>query len=124
MSEYFLDMGSMLCQIVGVDEHIIQVDDDADVEHIGEDVIHEALESSGGVGQSEWHNKPLKQAIAGAESCFPFISFSYSDKVIGVLKVDFRVDTRFTRAIKKIGDQGEWITVLDCELVESSEIDT
>ena len=44
-SEYFLDMSIVFLQRVRVDQDVIQINDDTDVNHIGEDVIHEPLKS-------------------------------------------------------------------------------
>src|SRR5467141_2899126 len=45
LSEYFLDMGFVLGNVVRVDEDIIQVDDDYDFNHIYKIVIHKLLKS-------------------------------------------------------------------------------
>src|SRR5882672_7536162 len=39
-SEYFLNMSFVLGNVVGIDEDVIQVDDDYDINHICEDVVH------------------------------------------------------------------------------------
>ena len=53
-------MSLVLGHIFGINEDIVEVDDDANVEEVAENVIHEALESSRGVRKSERHNKPFK----------------------------------------------------------------
>ena len=42
---HFPDMGFVLGNVVGVDEDVVQIDDDYDVDHIREDVVHESLKS-------------------------------------------------------------------------------
>src|SRR5882672_7639558 len=44
-SEYFPDMGFVLGNVVGIVEDVVQVDDDYDINHICEDVIHKLLKS-------------------------------------------------------------------------------
>jgi hypothetical protein len=40
----------MFGRIIGVDEYIVEVHDDAYIKHISEDVIHEMLKDCGVVG--------------------------------------------------------------------------
>ena len=55
-----LDMDRVLLRIVGVYQDIVQVYNYRDVNHIGEDVVHEPLETRWGVGEPLRHHKPLK----------------------------------------------------------------
>ena len=55
-SEYLPDMFAMEFQIVGVDEDIIQVDNNTDIEHVGEDIVHESLKSGWSIRESERHD--------------------------------------------------------------------
>ena len=75
----FLDVFPILCDTVRVDENVIKVHNDADVEEVLEDIVHEALESCQSVGESEEHDEPFERAIAGVESGFPFISVRDAD---------------------------------------------
>ena len=56
MPEYLLDMFTMEFQIVGVDEDIIQVDNNSDIKHVGEDIVHKSLKSGRSIGKSKRHN--------------------------------------------------------------------
>ena len=42
--------------------------------------------------------------------------------MVHMLEINFGIDTRFPGSIKEVGNQGEWITVFDGDLVESTEI--
>src|SRR5882672_4511600 len=42
-SEYFPNMSFVLRHVVGVDKDVVQVDDEYDIDHICEDVIHNSL---------------------------------------------------------------------------------
>ena len=66
----------VLGHILGVDKNVVQVDDDADIKKVTEDVVHKTLKSGRGIGKSERHYKPFKRTIMGAESSFPLFSFS------------------------------------------------
>ena len=68
-------MFPMLFGVVGVDENVVQVDKNANVKEVREDVIHEALERSRRVRESKGHNHPFEGAVTSAEGGFPFISF-------------------------------------------------
>ncbi|KAF8623746.1 hypothetical protein AX17_007300, partial [Amanita inopinata Kibby_2008] len=54
--ENFADVLLMICGVIGVDEDVVQIDDDADVEHIAEDIVHEVLERPKGITS---HSKEL-----------------------------------------------------------------
>ena len=45
----------MEIHISGVDEDVIEVDNNWDVQHIGEDSIDKSLEGSWGIGEAEGH---------------------------------------------------------------------
>ena len=54
-SEYFLNMGLVLGHIVRVDENVVQVDDDCDIDHIHENVVHKSLKGCGCIGKPFRH---------------------------------------------------------------------
>ena len=66
--------------------------DYGDINNIGEDVIHEPLETRWGIGEPLRHHKPLERPVLGLEGGFPFIAISNMDKVVGMLQVDLGVD--------------------------------
>ena len=88
----FLDVGQVLLWIVRVYQDIIQVYDYGDVNHIGEDVVHEPLEPCRGIGEPLGHHKPLEQPVSRPEGGFPFVTIGDVDEVVGVLQVDLDVD--------------------------------
>jgi len=55
-AEYFFDVFFVGSQVRGVNEDVVEVDDNTDVHHIGKCVVHESLEGCGGVGKSERHD--------------------------------------------------------------------
>src|SRR5882672_1844908 len=44
-AKYFSDVSLVFCNVVRVDEDVVQIDDDNDINHVREDVIHKPLES-------------------------------------------------------------------------------
>ena len=95
-------MSFVLAHIFRVNEDIVEVDDDANVEEVTENVIHEVLESSGGAHKSERHNKPFKRAIVSTESGLPFFTIGNMNEVVSMLEVDFGEYTGFLQSIKEV----------------------
>ena len=89
VSENFSDMAMVFFLRVGVDEYVVEVHQYTNIEQVTKDIIHEALESSGCVGESEGHYVPFKGTIASLESCLPFVALSDSDQMVGIPEVDF-----------------------------------
>ena len=59
-SQHLTNMHPVVLLAIGVHQDIIEIHNDVDVNHVCEDVVHEALESSRCVGESKRHNHPLK----------------------------------------------------------------
>jgi len=53
MLEYFFYMPVMLGHVIQVDQYIIQIDHDTDIQKVGENVVHESLESCGSIGKTK-----------------------------------------------------------------------
>ena len=88
-SKNFSDMVSVFFLRVRVDEYVVKVHQYTNIKQVAKDVIHEALESGGCIGESKRHCMPFEGAIASLESHLPFITLSDSDQMVGVLEVDF-----------------------------------
>ena len=113
-----MDMLMVLFHVVRVDEDIIQIDEDAYIEHVGEDVIHEVLKSCQCISQTEEHNTPFKGAVAGVEGGFPFVTFTDSNKVVGMLQVNFGIHRGLSQAVEEVGDMWKWILVFLGDFIE------
>ena len=74
------------------------------IEQVAENIIHEALESSRCVGESERHYMPFEGAVASPESCLPYIALLYSDQMVGVLEVDFQIDFGLVQAVEEVSN--------------------
>jgi hypothetical protein len=77
--ENFFDVFPVLFWHVGIDEDVIDVDEDANVEEVGKDVLHKTLKGCGSIRQTERHNNPFKRTVACVESGFPLIAIADSD---------------------------------------------
>ena len=95
-------MSFVLCEVVRIDQDVIQIDYDIDVYHIHENVIHELLKSCGSVSKAFWHYQPLKRSVLSPESSFPFISFGNVYKMIRMPEIDFCVDSSFSWCIQQV----------------------
>ena len=124
LPKYFLHLISMSDNVVRVNENIVKVYNYAHIEQIREDIIHEVLEGGRCIGEAERHDIPFKQTIAGPEGCLPFVTFSDTDKVIGMAEIDLGVDAGFAGSIQEIGDERKGISVLLGDAVETSEVNT
>ena len=98
-SEYFPNMSFVLGNVVRIDEDVFQVDDDYDIDHIHEDVIHKLLKSCWCISKPFRHYQPLKGTITGPEFSLPFLSRCNPDKMICMLEVNFGVDLCFSWCI-------------------------
>src|SRR5882672_1884492 len=73
-AKYFSDVSLVFGNVVRVDEDVIQIDDDNDINHVREDVIHKPLESCRSISKPFRHYQPLKRSIASLECSLPFSS--------------------------------------------------
>ena len=60
----------------------------------------------------------------GMESSLPLITLLNPDKVVSMLEINSGEESSPARAIKEVGDVGEWVTIFLCDFVEAPEIDT
>ena len=58
------------------------------------------------------HDIELERPIMGVESCFPFISVSYADQVVGTVEVQLGEGVGGVKLVKQVGDEWQWVMVL------------
>jgi hypothetical protein len=104
VAEHFVDVFGMFVQVVGVDEDVVKIDNNRYIEHISEDLVHEALESCGCVTQVERHDEEFKGTIAGAEGGFPFVTLCNADEIVGASEVKLGEAFSYVEAVKKVGN--------------------
>ena len=71
---------------------------------------------------AEWHNKPFKGTIAGAECGLPFVTFCNADKIIGIAEIYSCVEVGLARSCQEVRDERQWIAVFLGNLVQASEV--
>ena len=112
-AEYFPDMLFVLREVVGIDQYVVQIDNDINVYHIGKDVVHEPLKAAGAsVRPSGIMYQPFKGSILSPEGSLPFISCCNANQMVHVPEVDFSIDSCFSWCVKQIGNERKWITIL------------
>ena len=111
-AEYFPDVLFVLGNVIGIDQYVTQVDNDINVHHIGEDVVHEPLKSCGSVSKAFRHYQPLKRSITSLEGGLPFVSCCNANQMVRVLEVDFSVDLCFSWCVEQIRNEQKQITIL------------
>ena len=62
-AEYFPDVSFVLRKVIGIDQYVIQIDNDIAVYDIHKDVIHEPLKSCGSISKAFWHYQPLERSV-------------------------------------------------------------
>ena len=102
LSEYFFNLLMVNGFIGRVDKNIIKVDNHTNIEHICEDVVHEALEGSRCIGQAEGYHHPLKGFILGLECCLPFVTVPDLDEMVGVPQINLGIDPCFTQRVEEV----------------------
>jgi hypothetical protein len=55
-----MDVFPVLRQVIGINQDVVEVDNDANSKHITENVIHETLKNHGTIGKTKRHDLPLK----------------------------------------------------------------
>jgi hypothetical protein len=120
----FFDVLLVFGGILGVDEDVVEVDDDVDVEKVTEDILHESLESRRGVAEAERHDQHLEEPISGPEGSLPFVAFGNAYQVIGRTKVDLSVNLSLPRGIEEVRDTGKRVFVLPGDLIQTTEVVT
>ena len=123
-SEYLLNMGFVFGHIARVDENVVQVDDDCDIDHICENIVHKLLKGCGCIGKPFRHYRPLERAVSSSECSFPFISGCDSDQVVRMSEIDLGINSCLLGCVLEVRDEWKWISVFFGNPIESSKIDT
>ena len=114
----------VLCRIVRVNEDVVKVYNYGNVKHVSENIVHEALERHGSIGESKRHDTPFKVAVVGPEGCFPFITFSYAYEMISMSEIKFGIDVSGAHGVEEVRNEWKGVTIFLGYLVQATEIDT
>jgi hypothetical protein len=78
------DVEHVFLRGAGEDEDVINVDEDKPFKHVAENIIHQSLEHSRGVGEAKWHDQILIVAAGCVEGGLLLIPLPYPHQVVGV----------------------------------------
>ena len=91
----------IFCNVVGVDENIVEVRSAKDVKEGAQYVVDEMLQSGGSVRKSKGHNQRLKQTSMCTEFRFPNIIVSYANQVVGASNIQCGINFSFGQLVKR-----------------------
>ena len=77
-----------LAWVLSVDEDVIEVNNDKNIEFLGQDHVNVALEACQGVGQPKKHYLVLKVAVSSPESRLPFIALFYPHPMVSTREIE------------------------------------
>jgi hypothetical protein len=119
-----MNMVMMLLKGVGEDEDIIKIHNDEEINYVLKQVIHKVLELHWSISHTHWHDEPLIGAILPVKDCEPLVTFSNSNVVVGVMKVDFSINCGTMKVIKELIDEGERVAALLHNSIECVIVNT
>lgn len=86
--------------------------------------FHESVKCCKCIGEAEWHDKQFEGFVACYAYDLGFVSFGNANLVVPGAQVEFGEVSRFAKLVEEIRYQGNWVLVLNSDLVEHSIIDT
>jgi hypothetical protein len=109
---------------LGIDENIIDKDQDEFIELCHKHRVHEVHEVGWGICETKRHYQELVKTITSGESGFRNVTRSNLDLMITRTKVNLREDLGSSQLIEKNIDSGKGVFVLDGDCIERSVIYT
>ena len=77
-----------LAWVLGVDKDGIEINNDKDIEFLGQDLVNIALEAGRCIGQPKRHYLVLEVAVSSLESRLPFIALFYGHLMVSTCEVE------------------------------------
>ena len=98
----------------GVNEEVVHVNDKPSVcDHIAKRVIHEVLESGGGIGETEEHHRRFKESFMGDEGSLPLMSVFDLDIIVSPSDIELGEDFRPLKFINEVRNEGKRVCIMD-----------
>ena len=105
--------------IGGINEEVVHVNDKPSFrDHITKGVIHKALESGRGIGETEEHHSGFKESLMGDEGSFSLMSIFDSDIIVSPSDIEFGEDFHPLEFINKVGNEGKRICATDSVFID------
>ena len=114
----------MLFLGLGKDQYIVQVYNTKVINQAVQCLVNIGLECGQCVGEAHGYHHEFIMAIPGVESCLLFITCFDSQVVVGILKVNFAKVLSSSYLVHDLGDQRQWILVLDCDSIQALVVNT
>jgi hypothetical protein len=109
------EMSRMLFFTLGIDQDVVNEDNDKLVQLRHEYGVHQVHEMCRIIGEPNRHNQILIQPVPSGESGLSNVFWADLDLMITQTKVDLEKDFCTGKLIKKSVDAGQWIFVLDSD---------
>ena len=77
-----------LALVPGIDEDLIEINDDKNIELLGYDLIDIILETSQCVGEPKRHYQVLKVVVSSPERCLLFIALFYPHLMVSTCRIE------------------------------------
>jgi len=91
---------------IGVDKHVVKVDNEELVKEVTEGIIHIMLEGTRRIAQAEGHDRIFEEAISAAEGCLPFLPRGYMESVVTITYIELGEELGMADSIQELTDEG------------------
>ena len=98
-------------QGVGVNQDVINVDDEKVVDHILENLVHKGLEDNEGVRKAVGNDQLFVVPSSGDKGRLPFVAFTYTNKIKCTSQGEFSIDVGAAHLFQGRWDQRKRETV-------------
>src|SRR6266481_7498133 len=119
-----LDMVAVFLDQVRKDQDIIKVDDNEEVGHVLENIVHEVLKSSRGIGKSHGHDQKFERAIVCLECGLPLMTSSDVDIVVACTQIKLGVYLGRAKLVDEVSNEGDWVSIPLSDPIELPKINT
>src|SRR5260370_32569861 len=92
-------------QVVHIDQHP-SLGDLSTKDH-----VHHHLKGSGGIGQSEEHNRRFEEPFRGEECCLPLVSLFDVDVVVSPPYIEFSKEGATSESVDGLRNEWRYITI-------------
>ena len=116
------DTLNMLLTVLAENDTVIQIHQDKLASELLQGVVHDGLEGPWCIGQTKAQHSELKQTSRRCECRLGYILRLEPDLVVCTLRVNTTEDLRTLQPVKQVSCAWQQIPILDCVLVQSSEI--
>ena len=99
----------MFFDSLGVDQQVVEVNDDGGVEVLAEDLVHEALEGGWGIGETKRDDGELVVAVTGTKGGLGDVGLGHADLVVALAEVDLGEDGGPMQPVEHVVDTGEGV---------------